>query len=47
VIVASTLCDSETRRRLKELGAHALLSKPVDPQVLAQVVEPLLAGVRP
>ncbi len=47
VIVASTLCDSETRSRLKELGAHALLSKPVDPQVLAQVVEPLLAGVRP
>ena len=47
VIVASTRCDPETRRRLLELGAHALLSKPVDPRELAQVVEPLLPGVRP
>jgi CheY-like chemotaxis protein len=47
VIVASTRCDPETRRRLLELGAHALLSKPVDPGELAQVVEPLLHSVRP
>jgi chemotaxis protein histidine kinase CheA len=46
VIVASTRCDPETRRRLRELGAQAVLSKPVDPQELAQVVEPLLPGVR-
>src|SRR5262249_6649445 len=45
VIVASTRCDAETRRRLLELGAHALLSKPVDPRELARVVEPLLPGV--
>ena len=31
VVVASTRCDPETRRRLLELGAEALLSKPVDP----------------
>jgi chemotaxis protein histidine kinase CheA/CheY-like chemotaxis protein len=47
VIVASTRCDPETRRRLLELGAHALLSKPVDPGELAQVVEPLLPSLRP
>jgi DNA-binding response OmpR family regulator len=47
VIVASTRCDAQTRTRLLELGAHALLSKPVDPGELAQVIEPLLAGVRP
>ena len=46
VIVASTLCDQETRIRLKKLGAHALLSKPVDPHELAHVVEPLVPGVR-
>ncbi len=42
VIVASTRCDPETRRRLLEVGAQALLSKPVDPRELARVVEPLL-----
>ena len=47
VIVASTLCDPETRRHLLELGAHTLLSKPVDPRDLAEVVEPLLHGIRP
>jgi chemotaxis protein histidine kinase CheA/CheY-like chemotaxis protein len=46
VIVATTRCDPETRRRLLELGAHALLSKPVDPRELARVVEPLFPGVR-
>ena len=46
VIAASTRCDPETRRRVLELGAQALLSKPVDPQELARVVEPLLPGVR-
>jgi response regulator RpfG family c-di-GMP phosphodiesterase len=47
VIVASTRSDAETRRRLRELGAHAFLAKPVDPRELAQVVEPLLLGVTP
>jgi chemotaxis protein histidine kinase CheA len=46
VIVASTRSDAETRRRLLELGAQALLSKPVDPRELARVVKPLLPGVR-
>jgi CheY-like chemotaxis protein len=46
VIVASTRCDPETRRRLLELGAHALLSKPVDPRELVRVVESLRPGVR-
>jgi len=46
VIVASTRCEPETRQRLLELGAQALLSKPVDPRELARVVEPLLPGVR-
>ena len=35
VIVASTRCDPETRRRVLELGAQALLSKPVDPRSCA------------
>ena len=46
VIVASTRCDSETRRRVLELGARTLLSKPVDPLELARIVETLLPGVR-
>ena len=46
MIVASTLGDPETRRRVLELGARALLSKPVDPRELARVVEPLLTGRR-
>jgi CheY-like chemotaxis protein len=44
VVVASTRCDPETRRRLLELGAQALLSKPVEPWELARVVKPLLPG---
>jgi CheY-like chemotaxis protein len=44
VIAASTRCDPETRRRVLDLGAHALLSKPVDPRELARVVETLLPG---
>jgi CheY-like chemotaxis protein len=42
VIVATTRCDPETRRRLSELGAEALLSKPVDPRELARVLAPFL-----
>jgi CheY-like chemotaxis protein len=45
VVVASTLCDTETRRRVLELGAHAFLSKPVDPCELVQIIEPLLPGM--
>jgi chemosensory pili system protein ChpA (sensor histidine kinase/response regulator) len=45
VIVASTRDDPETRRRVLELGAQALLSKPVDPPELARIVEPFLSGV--
>ena len=45
VIVASTRDDPETRRRVLELGAKALLSKPVDPPELARIVEPFLSGV--
>jgi chemotaxis protein histidine kinase CheA/CheY-like chemotaxis protein len=45
VIVASTRCDPETRHRLSELGAQALLTKPVDPLELARVIEPLLTVV--
>jgi chemotaxis protein histidine kinase CheA len=45
VVVASTLGDAETRRRVRELGALALLCKPVNPGELARTVEPLLAGV--
>lgn len=46
VIVASTRSDSETKRRVLELGARALLAKPVDPLELARVVEPLLSVVK-
>jgi DNA-binding NarL/FixJ family response regulator len=45
VIVASTRDDPETRRRVLELGAKALLSKPVDPPELARIVEPFLTAV--
>jgi CheY-like chemotaxis protein len=45
VVVASTLGDPETRRRVLELGAKALLAKPVDPPELARIVEPFLSGV--
>jgi len=44
VVVVSSRCDPTTRQRVRELGSHALLSKPLDPQALARVVEPLLAG---
>jgi CheY-like chemotaxis protein len=46
VLVASTRDDSETRLRVRELGAQALLSKPVDPLELVRIVEPLLTGGR-
>src|SRR5205823_5989153 len=46
VIVASTRGDSETRRRVLELGAQALLSKPVDPVELLRIIEPFLTGGR-
>jgi CheY-like chemotaxis protein len=46
VIVASTRCDPVTRRRVLELGAHTVLSKPVDPRELARIVEPLRPGIR-
>jgi CheY-like chemotaxis protein len=46
VIAASTRSDAETRRRVLELGAHALLSKPVDFDELARVIEPHLSGIR-
>jgi chemotaxis protein histidine kinase CheA len=46
VIVASTRSDPETRRRVLELGAQALLAKPVDPLELVRVVEPLLPAIR-
>jgi len=42
VVVASTLGDAETRRHVLELGAQALVSKPIDPRELARTVEPLL-----
>jgi chemotaxis protein histidine kinase CheA/CheY-like chemotaxis protein len=45
VIVASTRGDPDTRRRVLELGARALLSKPVDLVELARIVEPFLADV--
>jgi chemotaxis protein histidine kinase CheA/ActR/RegA family two-component response regulator len=46
VIAASSRCDLETRRRVLKLGAHALLSKPVDPAELARTVESILPGIR-
>jgi CheY-like chemotaxis protein len=46
VIVASTRGDPATRQRVLDLGAQALLSKPVDSRELARIVEPLLPGVR-
>ena len=45
VIVASTRGDPETRRRVLELGAKALLSKPLDSSELGRIVEPFTAGV--
>lgn len=45
VVVASTKCDPETRRRILELGARAFLTKPVEPEVLANVILPLLHPV--
>jgi CheY-like chemotaxis protein len=42
VVVASTKCDPETRRRVLDLGARAFLSKPVEPDILARVIRPLL-----
>jgi chemotaxis protein histidine kinase CheA len=45
VVVATTRNDPQTRRRLLELGAEGLLSKPVEPWELARVIEPFLHGV--
>jgi chemotaxis protein histidine kinase CheA/CheY-like chemotaxis protein len=45
VVVASTRGDPETRRRVLELGAKALLSKPLDSPELGRIVEPFLASV--
>jgi chemotaxis protein histidine kinase CheA/CheY-like chemotaxis protein len=47
VVVATTRNDPETRRRLLELGAEGLLSKPVEPWELARVIEPFVHGVNP
>jgi chemotaxis protein histidine kinase CheA/CheY-like chemotaxis protein len=45
VVVASTQGAPETCRRVLELGAKALLSKPLDLPELWRIVEPFLAGV--
>ena len=45
VVVTSTRCDPETRRRALDLGARAFVAKPVDAGELAAVVGDLLAGV--
>jgi chemotaxis protein histidine kinase CheA len=42
LVVSSTRSDPETRRRALELGARAVLPKPVDADALEQVVVPLL-----
>jgi chemotaxis protein histidine kinase CheA/CheY-like chemotaxis protein len=42
VVVASTLTDPATRRRVEKLGARALLAKPVVAEELADVVGSLL-----
>jgi chemotaxis protein histidine kinase CheA/ActR/RegA family two-component response regulator len=43
VVVASTLSDPETRRRVLELGARAYVNKPVVAEELADVVGTILA----
>jgi chemotaxis protein histidine kinase CheA len=45
VIVASSRDDSKTRQRVLDLGARALLSKPVDPLELVRAIGPLLPGL--
>jgi chemotaxis protein histidine kinase CheA len=47
VVVASTKCDPETRRRVLGLGARAFVRKPVEPDDLSGVILPLLAGTGP
>jgi CheY-like chemotaxis protein len=42
VIVASTRCDPDTRRRVLDLGAQALIAKPVDSTELARVARQFL-----
>jgi chemotaxis protein histidine kinase CheA/ActR/RegA family two-component response regulator len=44
IVVNSTRSDGETRRRVLEMGARAYLTKPVDLEELAGVVEAILAG---
>jgi chemotaxis protein histidine kinase CheA/CheY-like chemotaxis protein len=41
VIVASSRCDDETRRRVLGLKARAFLNKPIEPDVLADLVRSL------
>jgi CheY-like chemotaxis protein len=42
VVVASTRCDPETRRRALASGARAFVIKPVEADDLARVVQPLI-----
>lgn len=42
VIVITSAGNAEERTRLKDLGAKAILSKPITPADLAKVVEPYL-----
>jgi CheY-like chemotaxis protein/chemotaxis signal transduction protein len=41
VVVSSTLSDPQTRRRVLELGARALIAKPVDGRELERTIESL------
>ncbi|HEV3164826.1 MAG TPA: response regulator [Isosphaeraceae bacterium] len=42
VVIISTRSDSQTINRVLALGARALVAKPIDPDVLARVIAPLL-----
>jgi chemotaxis protein histidine kinase CheA len=46
VVVASTLAGADTQKRVRELGARALLAKPVGARELAGAVAPLLEAVK-
>jgi chemosensory pili system protein ChpA (sensor histidine kinase/response regulator) len=46
VVISSTRCDPETRRRALDRGARAFLAKPVTPETLAATLEPLIAEPR-
>lgn len=45
VIIASTLSDPETRRRALDMGATAVLAKPMSALELTQAVAPFLIGI--